>query len=141
LERYHGGKIPNSTEVTDRVRLQSAPRTDEPLYHTAFGYPMYGYKEAEVPEEVEEYRRAFGNVREAERTTRYGSRMAHDGLHSFQRYLETYEYWRKRAERLEHTLDRRQARLEKREAGHARERQARLDELEARTEALGGSGV
>jgi hypothetical protein len=116
LERYHGGETPNSTEVAERARLHQAPRTDEPIYYTDWGYPIYGYKKVEVPEEVEEYRHAFGNVEEAERVTWYGSSMYCYGLSRFRRYLEEYESRSKRAEHLERTYDKRQVRLEKLEA-------------------------
>lgn len=103
LERYHGGKIPETTEVSERARLS----------------------EVEVPEEVEEYRRAFGDVREVEHVTVYGTHVVHAGLERFRDYLYWYGRWRETVQRLEHTLHRHEERLKKLEAALDDERKRR----------------
>ena len=127
LERYHGGEIPSSTTVGDRARLRPVPR-DARGDNT----------EVEVPVEVEEYRRAFGDVGEGVDVTYSGSRMHYRGFLRFRDDVQSYEYWSEKAERLEHTYNRRKARLEKLEAVLDSERKARLDKLEAKVAALGG---
>jgi hypothetical protein len=126
LDEYHDGDIPPSDAVLERARMvrekHIAPHTDEVVGTNFIGRTIYGYAEVEVPEEVEEYRRAFGGAKE--RTpgdlfgvvSEWGSRYAYDGLWRFKRQLGQYELWSARAEKLEHVLRRRRARLEKLEA-------------------------
>jgi hypothetical protein len=118
IDRYHGGEIPDSGEVCERARLYWAPRTDEPVSRSGLGHPLYGYryKEVEVPERVEEYRRSFGRVEERDYVAYYGSRFRYGGLSTFSYWLHEYQAWSKRRDKLSHTYDSRKARLQKLEA-------------------------
>src|ERR671939_77379 len=55
----------------------------------------------EVSEEVEQYRRAFGGVREAEGVTRIGAQVHYEGLFHFEQWVRSHDYWKRRA-RLKH---------------------------------------
>lgn len=112
LDRYHGGKLPQPEEVKERARLYHAPHTDE-VIHDYGWFKVYGYAEVETPPEVEEYRRAFGDVRESERVGQYGTRFYYGGLERFLRDLGDYHRYRKLAERLERSGRARRRRLEK----------------------------
>ena len=120
IERYHDGQIPSREEVIERAHLRFAPRSAR--FDPSFGFYTYAYEEVLVPAEVEEYRCAFGHVRERQPgdfggvVSLYGSRFAYDGLSTFERWLEDYETTRKRAARREHVYASRKARLEKLEA-------------------------
>ena len=120
IERYHDGQIPSREEVTERAQLRSAPRSAH--FDPSFGFYTYAYEEVLVPAEVEEYRRAFGRVRERQPedfrgvVNIYGSRFDYDGLSTFRSWLADYETIRKRVARREHVYARHKARLEKLEA-------------------------
>jgi hypothetical protein len=101
LQRYHGAGIPTEAEVHRLAQdYHSAPHTDEVIGRNYFG-DIYTYQEIEVPDEVEQYRRAFGSVREAEGVTRIGARVHYDGLFHFEQWIRSHDYWKRRA-RLKH---------------------------------------
>jgi hypothetical protein len=136
IESYHDGQIPSYDEVGDRghLRLQflymgpselEIPSYEEVEDRTQLRYQFryLGTSELiEVPDEVEEYRHAFGRVKERQPgdygglINRYGSRFDYDGLVMFQSWICSYETWCKRAARLEHVYASRSAQLEKLEA-------------------------
>src|SRR5919199_1484121 len=97
LERYHRCQVPDQAEVHELAQdFHSAPRTDEVIGRNYFG-DIYTYQEIEVSDEVEQYRRAFGSVREAEGVTRIGARVHYDGLYHFEQWIRSHDFWKRRA--------------------------------------------
>jgi hypothetical protein len=116
LDRYHGGKLPTIEEFKEqRARLYLAPHTNEVVEEKmVFGtFRRWAYAEVETPPEVEEYRRAFGDVWESEHVQWYGTPYTYRGLQQFLRQLEDYHVYHKRAERLDRSGNARRRRLDK----------------------------
>jgi hypothetical protein len=116
LGRYWQGKIPSKKEHKERGDLQvgtSAPTTDEVIGTNSWsGEPIYAYAEREIPDEVEEYRRAFGEPTPTERVTHMGTRFDYSlDLHNFNRELGYYEYLKDAFERKCREYDHRRQRL------------------------------
>ena len=114
LERYHRGQVPDQAEVHELAQdFHSAPRTDEVIGRNYFG-DIYTYQEIEVSDEVEQYRRAFGSVREAEGVTRIGARVHYDGLYHFEQWIRSHDFWKRRARLKHQEYEKRKQRLKER---------------------------
>ena len=114
LQRYHGAGIPTEVEVHELAQdFHSAPRTDEAIGKNYFG-DIYTYQEVEVPDEVEQYRRAFGDVREADGVTRIGARVHYYGLYHFEQWIRSHDYWKRRARLKHQEYEKRKQRLKER---------------------------
>ena len=97
LDRYWDGRTPSEVEHKERAydtSAYSAPRTDEIVGKDYFGEPIYAYMEVDVPDEVEEYRRAFGDVKREDKVTPWGTRFHYSGLFWFGRDLQSCHIWR-----------------------------------------------
>ena len=114
LQRYHHEQVPDQAEVHEFAQdYHSAPRTDEVIGKNYFG-DIYTYQEIEVSEEVEQYRRAFGGVREAKGVTRIGARAHYEGLFHFEQWIRSHDYWKRRARLKRQEYEKRKQHLKER---------------------------